>query len=165
MVRLPQAGASAIGAMIEAGVRETLPGDVIILGHTLREEDVREVEGLIDVPAALALKGTVEASAWTRTIEVDGGVAGIFGVAPDPGVEDWGVVWFLAAPLIKDIRIRFLRESKEWVNLLFASGPYHKLHNIADTRNELHIKWLEWLGAKFDDEPIREHYRRFEIVR
>ena len=76
-------------------------------------------------------------------------VVGMFGCSP----SEWndanlsvGNVWLLGSPGIQDIRYTFLKQSKHWVSVLHKD--YDLLWNWADCRNEVHIRWLKWLGFK-----------------
>lgn len=151
--------------MVDALIREADPEDYRAIGANLRDSDVREIEGLIDVPPILALKYSIDQSEYCRIVDVEGEPSMAFGVMTDPGCEDYGLVWFMSTSGVYKVRRRFLRESKDWVDRMFASGPYVRLHNIADTRNTLHMRWLKWLGAKFSGDMIRQHYQRFEMRR
>jgi hypothetical protein len=45
----------------------------------------------------------------------------------------------------------FLRESKK--TLAIMQNKYPVLFNMVDARNEVHVKWIQWLGFTF----IKKH--------
>lgn len=69
----------------------------------------------------------------------------IFGVADDQEQPGWGVVWFLATPEIAHARIAVLREAVFWLRSFESLYPLG-LHNLVDSRNDLHLRWLTHLG-------------------
>lgn len=58
-----------------------------------------------------------------------------------------GAIWMLASTEIEKCSIAFLRRCHEPLNTLQKRWPV--LWNCADARNELHLKWLRWLGFTF----------------
>jgi len=75
-------------------------------------------------------------------------MGGVGAVEGDPLA---GCVWMLATTDIEKHKMSFLRRSKPWVEEW--NKKYPVLFNCVDERNELHIKWLRWLGFTF----IRRH--------
>lgn len=148
--------------MIEAHVAPTTLGHMQELIDNLRPEDRREVEGISGATAKAALLWSYRYSSLCRTILVEGEVAGVFGVC-DTVVDEVGSPWLVTTPKILKISRRFLRESRTHLAHLRSVGNYKKLRNVADKRNAVHIRWLEWLGAKFYGDPVKTHYIRFEL--
>jgi len=64
-----------------------------------------------------------------------------------PANEGAGAVWMLSTDAIEDYAVSFLRQCKgvlaEWNRI------YPVLFNYVDARNELHVKWLKWMGFTF----------------
>lgn len=88
----------------------------------------------------------VSASSFTLR-DGEGALAGIVGVAPIPGLEGVGAIWMYGTKLIENRSVTFLRNSRPALQLLHSHFP--TLINIADARNEVHLKWLRWLGFHF----------------
>lgn len=68
----------------------------------------------------------------------------IFGVMEDPANENMGVVWFLATSATV-LPLAVMQEAPAWLNhwsRLYPDG----LHNIVDSRNTSHVRWMELLG-------------------
>lgn len=88
------------------------------------------------------------------------------GVVPsgDPLV---GYVWMLATTEIEKHKMSFLRRSMPWVEDWNTQFPL--LTNAVDARNELHIKWLDWLGfvfiRRFPHGPERRPFIEFVRLR
>lgn len=122
-------------------------GDIeAILADGLREADLRELESLGITPRESLERG-FDLSAPAMTVLVDGRPAGMFGVAPDPRFPQAGIIWFLGTDRLLGISRQFLRESQDWLS--FLTGKYQVLANAVHEDNELHIKWLKWLGFTF----------------
>ncbi len=76
------------------------------------------------------------------TIEWDGKVIGMFGVAPlEPEV---GAVWLLASDDLPKVRWEFLKKTRPWIAHFLTK--YLTLTNMVDARNEVHVKWIKWAG-------------------
>lgn len=120
--------------------------DPASLAPRLRPEDVREVETLGSTPMVALTKGLIGDKCLTV---LDGRKPiAMFGVSTNPEDEQFGVIWLLASQeLFTKARIRFIRESRHWLEYL--SEGYIALYNIADSRNEAHLRWLKWLGFTF----------------
>lgn len=146
-------------------VRGPLPGDHIAIGRNLRPEDVREIEGLMDVPPFLVVKDSIDGAHWCRVAVVDDLPSIVMGVTRVEGYTDSALCWLMSTPGIYKVRRRFLRESADWIAAAFDSGPFNCLYNIVDTRNAVHMKWLKWIGAILTGDPIHKHYRSFHIRR
>ena len=74
-------------------------------------------------------------------------VVGMFGVAPLG--PDLGAIWLLASDDLPQIRWKFLKETRPWVQYFLTKYP--RLTNMVDARNEAHIKWIKWAGFTFTD--------------
>ena len=64
---------------------------------------------------------------------------------------------------VEDHKIEFLRWSKELVKTLLESYP--SITNVVDSRNLLHVQYLDFLGAKFFEDPFRKDLWHFIIER
>ena len=131
-----------------AQVRESCDGDLKLLAPRLRAADLRELEAH-KADAESALRHGLKFSRPCYTIEHNEQPIGMFGVAPHPVVPSVGVVWLLGSDEIgaKDVRVRFLRESREWLDRI--GEDFDLLCNLVHEDNELHIKWLKFLGFTF----------------
>lgn len=110
----------------------------------MRPEDRRELEEVANRPALRSLLFGVLASAPAHAFTApSGALAGIVGVVPQGNGA--GAIWLSATKDIERHRTAFLRGSREYLKGL----PYDTLFNIVDARNEVHIRWLRWLGFVF----------------
>lgn len=141
-----------------AFVRETRDGDLESLVPRLRAADLLELRAH-KVDAETALRQGFEFSSPCFTIEHLDQAIGMFGVAPHSTVPTVGLVWLLGSDEISTIRTRFLRESRRWLKEI--EGGYDLLCNVVHEENELHIKWLKFLGFTF----INHHSPFIEFVR
>lgn len=127
-------------------IKQSSVSHAIQLAPLLRPEDVREVRSLGRDPEAALIEGVL----GTRCLTVmdDQTPLGMFGVNNIPSQPQFGAIWLLAAEgLFQKARYRFIRESRSWLEYL-ESG-YTATLNIADVRNEAHLRWLRWLGYTF----------------
>lgn len=136
----------------DLSVRRSIPADCEYLARHLRQPDHDEVKAVLGVVTPEALLFSMQHTERPYTI-IDGDTpAGIFGVAPvEPGV---GAIWLLGTDALVHGKWRFLRESKKW--MAQVSEGYHLLFNYVDERNDLHIRWIAWLGFTFINR--HQHY-------
>lgn len=146
-------------------VRPARLEDVAYLAPRLRSADIAELKAALGLPPEPALRAAVENPSITALVGLgasDEPVV-IFGSSPaGPGV---GLVWMLATEDLLKYRLPFLRRSRRWVETLHEQYPV--LTNWVDARNELHIRWLGWLGFQFLRlEPFGVESRPFyEIIK
>lgn len=115
------------------------------LSETMRQEDRDEIWHLARLTPSEALQAAYEACPYNRTVLLDGKVVAIFGCSGETGGV--GVPWMLASPLLTKIRKPFLRECRVFLEEM--SENYTTLENVAWSKNTEHIRWLTWLGFKF----------------
>jgi hypothetical protein len=118
------------------------------MASIMREADKLEVDAAGQPsPQAALIRGFLE-SRPCLTVEHAGTPAAIFGVVPVQGVgPKVGIVWLLGTDAILKFRSTFLRDSRAWLE--DVSKDYDMLMNCIDARNELHIRWVKWLGFTF----------------
>jgi hypothetical protein len=72
-----------------------------------------------------------------------------YGVCDDPMTEGHGAIWLVATPQVKGFIRDLLRDGPERIRWIHERGWYPQgLHNIVDTRNTTHVKWLRRIGAE-----------------
>ena len=82
------------------------------------------------------------------------------------GIEDDGVldrvIWMLCTKKVEEHPIAFLRYCKTYLKDLLDTKPL--MWNYVWLGNELHVKWLKWMGATFGEtttingEPFQYFY-------
>ena len=117
------------------------------LAPTLREEDIAECKAHSNIDGETALVLGVQHSHLPIGIYLDNNKCiSIVGVVPEE--KKIGRIWLLASNDLKEVlSYRFLKHSKGVCELLNKSFPI--LYNYVDARNDLHIKWLKWMGFTF----------------
>lgn len=73
-------------------------------------------------------------------------------------------VWMLCTDLVETNKILFLRSTKDVLKEVMKKEGY--LKNYVWLGNDLHVKWLKWMGAEFeepiyygyDGQPFKEFY-------
>ena len=128
-------------------VRQATRQDALELAPLLRQADIMEIEAASGLSPEAALLHGVECGRPTLSfVDPKGGLAGMFGVTPtdDPLV---GAVWMLSSGAIERYPIHFLRRCRPWVDKFHEAYPV--LMNYVDQRNDVHIRWLKWMGFTF----------------
>lgn len=121
-----------------------------LMAQGLRSADLVELAA-VPVNPRDALERGVRQSVTALTVEAGGVPCAIFGVAVDPRDPSGatGLVWLLGTDGLLGIQRQFLRESARWLEVLEA--PFETVGNAVHHENELHIRWLEWLGFSFGE--------------
>lgn len=134
-------------------LRPTSVNDVTYLAPRLRKADYNECLAATGREPLCVLLDGLRLGDQTFTMVAPTGVpVGMVGVGKSI-IPDAGVIWLCATPDIEKYQITFLRNSKAVLKQL--QQDYLALHNCVDARNELHIKWLKWMGFTF----IKKHER------
>ena len=128
---------------------ESVRSDIDYIAPRLREPDLREIKALGDFSAEEALTISYFGSKPKCYTAIGKGVpVAMFGVVPFEENERWGSIWLLGADDVTNkVPIPFLKWTKKFLPILLE--PYDMVCNIVDTRNEVHIKWIKWLGFSF----------------
>lgn len=129
-------------------VKEPNVEDIKEISEHLRKEDIRECAdvGGMHPSEALLESWAVSKDNCFAASHQDRGWICIWGCSPT-GALGVGSPWLLGTPEIENVPLTFLRESKRWIAETHKEYPI--MTNIADERNEIHLKWLRWLGFKF----------------
>lgn len=124
-------------------IRPATIDDALFVAQNLQEADRQEVLGTGHDPIlALPYSITVSESP-VALISPEGKVAGVAGVSRTDAHS--GGIWLLTTDVVKQHPKLFIQGAKEWVA---QQTGYEMLHNIADPRNQSHLKLLKILGFK-----------------
>jgi len=121
--------------------------DIGYMAHHMRPADRQEVWASGGVtPFTALLEGFNHSHDPMVGADEDDKPVCMGGVGPslDPQA---GCVWMLATTDLELHKVSFLRRSKPWLEEWHKTYPV--LFNCVDERNELHVKWLGWLGFIF----------------
>ena len=136
-----------------ATVRSSVLKDVAIVAENMRKEDVDEVKAQTGAcPKGGLLYAYFMSKPCLTVINRKGELMAMGGVVPS--AENTGRIWLLGCQSMVDDSIDkrwFLRKSKE--KLAEMQSLYPLLFNMVDARNEVHVKWIDWLGFTF----IKKH--------
>lgn len=126
--------------------------DVITLTQQMREADRREA---LRMSPSTTVEETVEFSAHVsyvllsaRALDTGEAVA-LAGVAGRNG--SYATAWMVTTDWVYSHPLPFLRRSGEVLTELFDRSGCHVFTNLVDSENELHRRWLTWLGAEWDE--------------
>lgn len=123
--------------------RPATPQDILYLASRIRDEDKRECSITGEHPAVSMFRALDEGDETVTFLELDGTPFGIGG-SFCPTSEDGAFVWALLTPAVKHNAVALCRYSRRWLDQVLAL--YGRAHTWADSRNEIHIRWLKWLG-------------------
>jgi hypothetical protein len=111
-----------------------------------------------DLAAVQCYKALEMPEAITLSIMNEGYPVGMFGIAPfsEVGVPPGaGVLWLLGSEGIKEIKVDFLWQCRDWVNWLQTHYPFG--FNFVHTKNTAALKWCEFVGFQFEGEFMYGH--------
>lgn len=125
-------------------VADARPADAQSLAPRLRQADLAEIAAATGERPEVALHRGIVASAAPRTVLAAGVPIAIFGVVNCGGGV--GSPWLLGSDAMLTHWFECARRSREEIEYMRAEWP--RLENYVDARNAIHIRWLQWLGAK-----------------
>jgi hypothetical protein len=126
-------------------VREASIFDCGKLAKVMRKEDQQELWfASRSTPLKSLFNGYQGNRCWTG-VNTNEEIFMMFGVSRKD--EFTGVPWMLASDDLKNVRRTFIKECGSYVEQMFEG--YDVLTNHVWSKNEVHIKWLKWLGFKF----------------
>ena len=141
--------------------------DILEFSKNIRSMDAKEVEFVSGKPFKDHLGFLLTHVEDVRVIKCNGVLLGIgnwYHAQLDWGLYSPGVIgWMLLTNAVEDHKIEFLRWSKEIVKTLLEE--YQDITNVVDSRNLLHVQYLDFLGAKFFEDPFRKDLWHFIIER
>lgn len=112
----------------------------------LRAADRAEIEALSGVSPTEALLHGLHGDACLAGFTGDDRPVCMFGVSQSTGPGE-AFVWLMATTELERVGMTFLRQGRAYFDAFHDIYPL--LHNYVDARNELHIRWLKWLGCTF----------------
>lgn len=135
----------------------TVPADVHFIADNLRAEDRMELATVTGRTAHEAVFSAWAYSEHCWVALIDGVPGVVFGVG------EGGVIWMVGTDAISRVALPFFRQGRIIVRRLL--DVYGRLHNRADCRNHLHLRWLKLLGFTFDDtvEVNGHQFQRFHM--
>ena len=125
-----------------------------LLAPNLRQSDKEEVMASCGNEPLEALLRSVELSQVCWTALLDDRPEIMWGAAPYPLDDSWGIVWLLSSDRMYEVPGRFLEESDNYVNKMLET--FSTLFNYVDARNTKSRMWLKRLG--FEEMPRVESY-------
>jgi hypothetical protein len=122
--------------------RATL-ADAEELAANLRDCDRAELVDISGLEPGDTLKRGVLMGSPALTLRTHSGdMIGILTVVPFGATG--GIISMSGTPLIEQTKVPFLRGSLDVLRHLDAR--FETLFNVCDARNEVHVRWLRWMG-------------------
>jgi hypothetical protein len=128
-------------------IRGARRDDVAPLAASMRPEDAAEVLAAAGQTPAEALADCLERSILAYSLEADGELIAMFGLA-GPLIGDRVVVWALTGAGADRHPLSFHRLSRAVVARFLELYP--ALENMVDARHEKSLRWLRRLGAEIE---------------
>lgn len=97
------------------------------------------------------LANYMRASVFTWCGKVDGKIACMWGLIPPTVLSDQAYLWLQTTDLVEANKFMFIRWSQRYMEKMLTLYP--TIIGNVDTRFTNNIRWLKFLGAKFD-QPI-----------
>ena len=140
-------------------------GEVRYIAEHLRTADRQELETASGVSAEEARSRAWGLSQNRWVALVDDLPAFVFGVVNDPARGLAGVIWMVCTDRIARAPRGVLRTSQECLDEI--AKHFDLLHNQADCRNTLHLRWIKKLGFTLDDivQVNGLPFQRFHLTR
>jgi hypothetical protein len=123
------------------------------IARNMSDADRAEIAASAGISPRLALVQSLEASAaaWTGLVG-DSRPVCMFGVSPIDILGGVGCPWLLTTEELPRHAKTFLKLNREYVPKMLDVFPH--LVNWVDVRHEVAIRWLKWLGFRFDENPV-----------
>lgn len=134
-------------------VRETVPGDIIVMKDRLRKEDIDEIWASHNSTPEQSLTYSFLASTECYTIVLGDVPVAMFGIVPDTLIGEKACLWLLSTDLVDKMKKSFLVICRKYIDIFLSQYPI--LYNFVDFRYKKSLQWLQWCGAKISDpEPM-----------
>lgn len=127
-------------------VTDSLLEDVYELIPLLRREDVREIKALGHTAEQSLLNGFIYSNRC-YTVRVDNEIAGMFGISNYNQPKGFASIWFLGSDKMKTIPREWLILGKKYIKEFLTT--YDLIGGWIDSRQKLHIRWLQAMGFSF----------------
>lgn len=130
-------------------VRPVLCGDISYIAENMRPEDVKEVHALGHGSYSALRIGYKQSVICSTLVDPDAVPVAMLGVVPCIHYDNFGSIWLLGTPGIEKFGYRFLRYSKQVLDDYYELTGYDAFYNYTHEDNQVHHKWLKWLGFSF----------------
>jgi len=133
-------------------VRESVAEDLVYLEPRLRDADKREIRDVtgLEPMASLSLGYKISKPCFTILAPKTGDPFAILGVVPEQYFPEMGMIWMHCTNDLPPFS--FLRYAKTVLyDIIGGQYGYEVVSNYVDARNEVHVRWLRWMGAKLLD--------------
>lgn len=130
----------------------TLEDHSAILSMNLCAADVAELRAATGLTPREALAASLDLCEEPWVVLLGGRIVAVYGVSHG---GTFGVPWFLSTGEVSAFSKTFLKGSREVI--LRFHEKYDVLSNTVDSRHEVAIRWLKWLGFTILPTPLRFH--------
>lgn len=145
-------------------VRTPTDEDVTFVAAHMRQGDVEECLAVGWTPLEALSAGVQSSQVAYTLIDHEGTPVAIMGVCP-PNQVGLGMIWLLGTPDIERIPATFARQSRYVLRDIFNQiYDLYGLFNYTHLKNDVHHRWLKWLGFKFLRIVEHNNHQFYEFV-
>lgn len=149
--------------MVKYEIRDATKEDVDYLTPRLREIDKLEIEVMYEGTHHASLMSGLKMSEYCKVGVADDKPFCIYGVRKPCFLSNSGIAWMLATDDIKKHAMKFGRKCAIEVDKMLNGVDI--IENWCHADNKVTIRWLKWLGFKFEEAkpigPRKELFHRF----
>jgi len=130
-------------------IRNTQPGDAVVLAASLRKQDLDEVRACGFNDPVEAIEVSIKSSDWCHTAWDGEQIVCIVGLAPSGTVlTSYGVPWMLGSDLVLTHRRALARAARDYTAAMLRRYP--RLVNVVHADNTVAVRWLSRIGFTLD---------------
>ena len=143
----------AVGPVTHDVIADLLP--------RLRPVDRLELDCMGSDDPDADLRRMIATARRSRATYIDGDLVCIFGVSASTTLGDVGCPWALTTRAVerREFRREFIAGSR--VGLEWLGQDFRRLWNLVAEENAAAIRWLRWLGFRFDGRAVDLRGHRF----
>ena len=133
--------------------RAATPSDVdALLAAGIPPSNLQEIRRVASMHPEAAIRATFGAADFRVSSWAGDEILAIWGATRKSLISSDGTYWLITSNHAQKYPVAFARETKRLLRVF--DGHYRQLENFVDAGNEQIIRWLEWLGFSFDNDPV-----------
>jgi len=151
--------------VVDVLIRDTEPGDEVLLAQNLREQDMLEVRAYGYAEPLYPLHRSVRSSVMCWTAFADGHIAAILGCGPVSVMGGVGAPWMMGTPVLEKYARQMVKRTPEYLDRMLEVFPH--LTNFVHVANTTSKRWLRRVGFELSPPmpfgALREPFHRFDM--
>lgn len=119
----------------------------------LAGDNVREIHLVSGLRPEDAIRQSFQVADICVASYVGDDIVALWGVRRKSRISPEAYVWLVASKNIEQHRFLFAKESRRILDEICKD--FTRVENFVDCGNESIIRWLRWLGFRFDPDPVQ----------